>query len=98
MHCPYCKSHDTWRLQPYPWMNRIHPRMRNRRCSVCGHEFALWFHRLCFRHKTAQRIVFLYQFLFWLLLVLLAVDLASLYYNPDASYLRRAFFYIRSFF
>lgn len=87
MRCPYCKSSDTWRLQPYPWMNRIRPRMRNRRCSNCGHEFALWFHRFSFKHRTAHQIVFLYTVLWLLLVVCVFVDLYTMTVNPDDSVL-----------
>ena len=91
MRCPYCKSSDTWRLQPYPWMNRIRPRMRNRRCSNCGHEFALWFHRFTFRHRTAHNIVFAYLVLCFLLVVCVLVDLYTMTVDPDESVLLRLF-------
>ena len=45
------------------WMGRI-PRMRNRRCSDCGSEFARWLGFLPLSHTAARRLVS-----FWLLLV-----------------------------
>ena len=98
MHCPYCRSHDTWRLEPYPWMSRIRPRMRNRRCSNCGHEFAYWCHRFCLRHGFAKKIVFLYQSLLWLLVVCIAVDIYRWTTNPDTSVLHRLLLAIGSLF
>jgi hypothetical protein len=68
-------------------MNRIRPRMRNRRCSNCGHEFALWFHRFSFKHRTAHQIVFLYTVLWLLLVVCVCVDLYTMTVNPDDSVL-----------
>ncbi len=45
------------------WMGRI-PRMRNRRCSDCGCEFARWLGFISLSQAAARRLVF-----FWLLLV-----------------------------
>lgn len=90
MRCPYCQSSDTWRLQPAPWMNHIHPRMSNRRCSVCGHEFALWFKCLSLKHRTAHNIVFLSHVLLCLLAVCVAVDIYQMSVDPLDSYILKA--------
>ena len=91
MHCPYCKSHDCWRLQPLPWMRRIRPRFKNRRCSNCGHEFAVWMRVFSMKHRTGQKIVFLYLVLLAALVVLLAGDLYRWYARPNTSWLHRGY-------
>lgn len=70
-------------------MGRIRPRMRNRRCSNCGHEFAVWIGHSAFKHKTARRIVFLSTVAATIPAVLLCVDLYRLAANPGTSWIRR---------
>ncbi len=89
MRCPYCKSTEKWRLQPMPWMGRVRPRFKNRRCSNCGHEYAVWFGALAVKHSTGRRIVFLYLCLVSVVAILLLTDLYQLAVNPDASWIHR---------
>jgi len=37
-------------------MKRI-PKMRNKRCSHCGREYALWLSCLAMSHRVARRLV-----------------------------------------
>ena len=90
MRCPYCKLSDIWRLQPYPWMRRIRPRFKNRRCSNCGQEFAVWC-GVPMKHTTGRKLAFLYVMLVVVLAILLCADLYRLYANPSKSWIHRGF-------
>ena len=59
MKCPYCNCTENWGMIRYPWMGRVVPKMRNRRCSACGREYARWLGCLSLSHDTARRLVFL---------------------------------------
>lgn len=87
MRCPYCGSRSTWKIQPLSWMRHIRPRMRNRRCSDCGHEFALWYHRFTYRHSTAHSIIFIWNVVVWCLIILLLVDIYRMTIDPQSSIL-----------
>ena len=62
----------------------------NRRCSVCGHEFALWFKCLSLKHSTAHNIVFLSHVLLCLLAICVAVDVYQMSVDPLDSYILKA--------
>ena len=95
MRCPYCKSSDIWRLQPYPWMRRLPPRFKNRRCSNCGHEFAVWC-GIPMKHGTGRKLAFLYVVLIVVCAILLCSDLYRLRTNPDKSWFLRGIDAIRN--
>ena len=98
MHCPYCQSKDIWRLQPLPWMMRVRPHFKNRRCSNCGHEFAVWMGVFSLKHKTGHKIAFLYLVLLAVLAVLAASDLYRWKTHPDTSCLRSGYNAVRALF
>lgn len=77
-------------------MGHIRPRMRNRRCSNCGHEFAVWIGHTTFKHSTAHRIVFLYIVVVAIAAILLCVDLYRLSTYPTSSWMHRGADAIRS--
>ena len=54
-------------------MRRI-PKMKNRRCSNCGHEFALWLHGVPLRHSVAKKLAGLWIFM-WCAALSVAVGL-----------------------
>ena len=95
MRCPYCKSTDIWRLSPYPWMRRLRPRFKNRRCSSCGHEFAVWC-GFAMRHTTGRKVAFFYVVLMTLLTILLCVDLYRLRARPETSWIHKTVDYVRN--
>ena len=76
-------------------MRRVRPRFKNRRCSNCGHEFAVWFRIFCMKHRTGQKIVFLYLILLAALVVLLAGDLYRCYARPETSWVHRGYVAVR---
>lgn len=45
-----------------PWMGYVRPKMRNRRCSACGREYAQWFGFIPMSHDTARKIAFAWVF------------------------------------
>lgn len=77
-------------------MGHIHPRMRNRRCSNCGHEFCLWFHRYPFKYKRARMIVLLWNAAVWVAGILLVTDLYKLIANPSHSALYLLYQFLHS--
>ena len=72
-------------------MRRVRPRFKNRRCSNCGHEFAVWMRVFSMKHRTGQKIVFFYIVILAALVVLLATDLYRWYDLPDSSWLHRGY-------
>ena len=96
MHCPYCKSKDIWRLQPLPWMTHVRPRFKNRRCSNCGHEFAVWMNVFCMKHRTGRKLVLLYFVILAALAVLFAADLYRWKARPSSSWLHLGYDAIRN--
>ena len=51
-----------WPMPKYRWMKRV-PKMKNKRCSDCGREFALWLAFISMRHRTAKKVVGVWIFL-----------------------------------
>ncbi len=95
MRCPYCHSSDIWKLQPMPWMGRVRPRFKNRRCSNCGHEFAVWY-GVSMKHAAGKRIVFLCMVVWAFLLVLVGTDLFRLCVNPRTSWIHQGIEVVRN--
>ena len=71
-----------------PWMGRVRPRFKNRRCSNCGHEFAVWY-GVPMKHTAGKRIVFLCMMIWAFLAVLVGTDLFRLCVNPRTSWIHQ---------
>ncbi len=76
-------------------MGKIWPPMRNRRCSNCGHEFALWC-GMTFKHTTARWMTFAFKTLAAVVVMLVLVDAITAVKNPDRSVMLAIFDWIES--
>lgn len=69
----------------HPWMGGIRPKMRNRRCSGCGWEYAVWLGFLSMRHESARRVVFCCV-VFWTAVAMLVIThVVSSYFRLRAA-------------
>lgn len=71
--CPYCRFSGRWKPGRPSWMHWTPGPMRNVRCNRCGHEYAIWLGFIPLRHRTAQPLVKLWN---WILISAIVLALA----------------------